>query len=85
VEQILTLHRLGLFEKLEKSLKTRSCIESIVALIWQRTDKVDYWTNSNQKQRWLPTALLDIEPRLNKIRGDRYLPEPRTAIQWSLA
>ncbi|MBW2039583.1 MAG: hypothetical protein JRI46_08320, partial [Deltaproteobacteria bacterium] len=37
-----------------------NCIESLMALIGQRTDKVDYWKNSDQKQRWLATALLDI-------------------------
>ncbi len=84
LEQTLTLHRLGLFERLGKSLKTANCIESLMALISQRTDKVDYWRNSNQKQRWLATALLDIEPRLNRIRGYRYLPELRTALQREL-
>lgn len=84
LEQTLTLHRLGLFEKLAKSLKTSNCIESIMALIGQKTDKVDYWRNSNQKQRWFATALLDIESRLNRIRGYRYLPELRTAIQMAL-
>jgi len=55
-----------------------------MALIAQKTDKVDYWRNSNQKQRWLATALLDIEPRLNRIRGYRYLPELRKALKWGL-
>ncbi|MBW2038522.1 MAG: hypothetical protein JRI46_02860, partial [Deltaproteobacteria bacterium] len=36
---------------------------------------------SDQKQRWLATALLDIEPRLNRIKGYRYLPALRKAIQ----
>ena len=31
LEETLTLHRLGLFEKLGKSLKTTNCIESIMA------------------------------------------------------
>jgi transposase-like protein len=84
LEQDLTLHRFGLFEKLGKGLKTTNCIESIMAHIGQRTDKVDYWRNSNQKQRWLATALLDIELRLNRIRCYRYLPELRTAIQTEL-
>ena len=75
----MTLHRLGLFEKLGRSLKTTNSIESIMALIGQKTDKVDYWRNSNQKQRWVATALLDIEPRLNRINGYRYLPELRLA------
>lgn len=49
-----------------------------------RTQKVDYWKNSNQKQRWLATALLEIEPRLNRIGGYRHLPELRTPIQRDL-
>ena len=69
MEQALTFYRLGLFENLAKSLKTTNCREAIMTLIGQRIDKVDYWRNSNQKQRWLATVLLDIEPRLNRI-GD---------------
>ena len=32
-EEILTLHRLGLLEKVGRSLKTSNCIESLMALI----------------------------------------------------
>ena len=55
-----------------------------MAPIGQKTDKVDYWKNSNQKQRWLATALLDIEPRLNRINGYKHLPELRKAVQREL-
>ncbi|MFQ6073119.1 MAG: hypothetical protein ACE5KT_10540, partial [Methanosarcinales archaeon] len=44
------------------------------------TGKVDCWKNSNQKQRWLAASLLDIEPRLNRICGYKYLPDLRRAI-----
>ena len=37
------------------------------------TDKVDYWQNSSQIQRWTATSALDIEPRLHRIRGYRFL------------
>ena len=50
-EDTLTLHRLALFEQLEKGLKTPNCIETIMALIGQRTDKVDYWRNRGS---WAP-------------------------------
>jgi len=84
LEETLTLHRLGLFEELGKSLKTTNCIESLMSQIGQRTDKVDYWKNSNQKQRWVASALLDIEPRLTRVRGYRHLLELRDAIQRNL-
>lgn len=84
LEETLTLHRLGLFEELGKSLKTTNCIESLMSQIGQRTDKVDYWKNSNQKQRWVASSLLDIEPRLTRIRGHKHLSKLRDAIQRAL-
>jgi putative transposase len=81
LEETLTLHRLGLFRELGISFKTTNCIESLMALIEQKTNKVDCWKNSDQKHRWLAAALLDIEPRLRKVKGYRYLPRLRVAIQ----
>jgi len=81
LEETLTLHRLGLFRELGISLKTTNCIESLMALIGQRPNKVDYSKTSDQKQRWLAAALLDIEPRLTKINGHKHLPQLRMAIQ----
>jgi transposase-like protein len=81
LEESLTVQRLGLSRELRKSLKTTNVIESVLALVGQKTDKIDYWKNSNQKQRWVATALLDIEPRLNRISGYRQLTKLRVAIQ----
>jgi len=81
VEEVLTLHRLGIFEKLGRSFKTTNCIESIFSGVEQTTGKVDCWRNSNQKQRWLASSLSDIEPRLNRICGYKYLSELRKAIR----
>ena len=80
-EETLTLHRLGLFAELGTSFKTTNCIENLNALIGHRTDKIDCWRNSEQKHRWLATAVLDIEPRLRKVRGHRHLPRLRAALQ----
>ena len=55
-----------------------------MALIGERTDNVDYARNSNQKQRWLVRALLDIEPRLDRITGRQYSHKLRVAIQREL-
>ncbi|MBU1676816.1 IS256 family transposase [bacterium] len=79
-EETLTLHRLGLFGVLGKSLKTTNIIESINAQAEERCARVDYWKNSNQKQRWLAAALTDIEPRLRRLCGYRHLPKLRQAI-----
>jgi transposase-like protein len=84
LEETLTLHRLGVFPELGISLKTTNCLESLNALVGQRTARVDRWRTSDQKQRWLAAALLDIEPRLRRIKGFRALRLLRSALQAEL-
>lgn len=84
LEETLTLHRLGLFGVLGKSLKTTNCIESILSQVDRRCHKVGRWHNSSQRQRWMASALLDIEPGLNRIQGYKHLPKLREAIQKEL-
>jgi putative transposase len=85
LDETLTLHRLGLAEELGESFSTTNCLESINAQLGQRTDKVDYWKNSNQLHRWVATALLEIEPRLRRVRGYRHLPHLRRALKASFS
>ncbi len=81
LDETLTLHRLGLADRLGVSLLTTNGLESVMALVEQRVGKVDRWTTSDQKQRWLATVLLEIEPRLRRLRGYRALPQLRVALQ----
>lgn len=81
LEETLTLHRLGLFSQLGVSLKTTNCLESLLAQVGQLTDRVDRWRTSDQKQRWVASALLAIEPRLRRIKGSRHLPHLQEALR----
>jgi transposase-like protein len=80
LEETLTLHRLGVYQLLGLSFKTTNCLESANALIEERCAKVDAWKTSHQRQRWLATALLDIEPRLRRVRGYQHLPKLEDAL-----
>jgi transposase-like protein len=80
LEETLTLHRLGVYEVLGLSFKTTNCLESANALVEERCAKVDTWKTSHQRQRWLATALLDIEPRLRRVRGYQHLPKLEAAL-----
>jgi len=80
LEETLTIHHLGLSPELAKSLSMTNCIESVMSQMGQYTDKVDRWHNSDHILRWTATALLDIEPRLNRIIGYRYLNILRTKL-----
>ena len=66
------------------SFATTNAIESIQAHIGRLTDHVDHYRNSEQKLRWVGTALLEIEPRLRRVRGMKHLPALRIALQREL-
>ena len=72
--ETFTLHRLGMFEFLGISLKTTNCLESLNSQLELYTRRVSYWKNSNQRQRLVATALVEIEPNLRNIKGYRHLP-----------
>ena len=80
LEGTLTLHRLDCFRTVRASLKTTNILESIHARVASRTDKVDHWKTSEQKQRWVATALLDLEPRLHRINHFEALPKLQQAL-----
>ena len=84
LEETLTLHRLGLMPMLKNSFRTTNCIENVNSLLAQLTHNVRRWTNSSQRHRWVATALLDIEPRLRRVKGYNHLPMLRQAIQAEL-
>jgi transposase-like protein len=84
LEETLTLHRLGVYAVLGVSFKTTNCLESTNALVEEHCAKVNVWKNSNQRHRWLATALLDVEPRLRRVKGHRHLPKLEAALRQAL-
>ena len=52
LDETLTLHRLGVYGMLGRSLKTTNCLESVNALVEERCAKVDHWQSSSQRHRW---------------------------------
>lgn len=73
LEETLSLHRLGVYAELGKSLASTNCIESVMSQVGQYTDKVNRWRGGSHIQRWVAAGLLEIEPRLHKIYGYRHL------------
>lgn len=84
MEETLSLHRLGIYEILGRSFRTTNCIESVNALVEERCAKVDSWKSSHQRQRWLATALLDVEPRLRRVKGHQHLSKLQGALRSAL-
>jgi transposase-like protein len=80
LEETLTLQKLAVFELLGASLKTTNCLESLNSQIERKIRRVSYWKNSLQRRRWMAACLLDLEPRLNKVKGFKHLQKLRDAM-----
>ena len=81
LEETLTLHRLGMLPFLKRSFRTTNCIEALNSMTGDLTRKVKRWNNSPQRHRWVAAALLDIEPRLQRVSGHKHLPLLRQALK----
>jgi transposase-like protein len=81
LEETLTVHKLKVTPLLRKSLATTNPIENLNSLVGQYTDRVDNWKNSSQRQRWVASALNEIEPELRRLRGYKDMEKLRDAMK----
>lgn len=84
LEETLTLHRLGVFEEVGRSLKTTNAVENLNSLVEKYIGNVKRWHHSEQWARWFDLGLLEAEQRMNRIAGHEDLPKLRNALQREL-
>jgi putative transposase len=81
LEETLTLHRLGLFDELGKSLKTTNCIESLMGDIEGYIGDVKRWHHSLQRHWWMAPALFEAEDGFRRLTGYDDLPRLKAALK----
>jgi hypothetical protein len=57
MEETLTLQRLGLVPLFQQTFATTNPIENVNSLLAQYVAKVKYWQTSDQRHRWVASAL----------------------------
>lgn len=80
LEETLTLQKLEVAQIFSRSLGTTNCIENLNSQMAKYVRNVKNWSNSNQRQRWVASALLEIENNLNKIHNFKQLNKLQDAI-----
>jgi putative transposase len=69
LEETLTLHRLQIPPLLRRSLSSTNLIESAFSRGRSVMRNVKRWIDSQQRHRWLATALLEAEKKFRTIKG----------------
>jgi transposase-like protein len=80
--ETLTLHRLGLPEILRKNFSTTNLIESSFSFVRKVLRNVKRWqSNTDQAQRWIAAAVLQMQRRFRKLKGYRSMTVLRSALE----
>lgn len=69
LEETLTLHRLEIPALLRTSFSSTNLIESAFSRGRTVMRNVKRWMNSDQRHRWIATALIQAEKNFRKVRG----------------
>lgn len=71
LEETLTVHRLGVGERLRRTLSSTNPIESCLSTVERVARNVKRWREGDQSLRWTATGLLEAEKKFNRIKGYR--------------
>jgi transposase-like protein len=80
MEETLTVHRLGVPEKLRRSLASTNVIESAFSMVETVCRNVKRWRPGDQIERWVGSGLLVAERQFRKVRGYREIPLLLTSL-----
>lgn len=81
LEETLTINRLGLHFYFHKSFATTNCIENVNSQLAKYLSKVKHWGSSDQRYRWVVSALLAVEQKLRKVFNFKMIGQMRAAIE----
>ena len=81
LEELLALHKLNANENFSISFSTTNCIESLNSQLKKYVGRVTNWSSSEQRYRWVASALLKIELRMKKVHNFKHIKKLKTAIQ----
>jgi transposase-like protein len=81
LDETLTVMRLGLPERLARTLSTTNPIEFINGRIRRTTANAAHWTSGDMVLRWLAVALVEAAKTFRKLRGQAGMPRLVAALR----
>lgn len=81
LEETLTLLRLGVPERLRRTLRTTNPIESAFDKVRMASRNVKRWQNGQQVLRWAAAGLFEAEKGFRRLQGYRELPVLADALR----
>jgi putative transposase len=81
LDEMFTVRRLGVSDRLARSLSCTNAIESMISVVRTTTSRVKRWTDTNMVRRWVGAGMLEAERSFRRIKGCTDMPTLVTAIR----
>lgn len=74
LEEMFTVRRLGVGDRLARSLSTTNAVESMISVARDTTRRVKRWRDGTMVKRWVAAGLLNAERNFRRIKGCNDMP-----------
>jgi transposase-like protein len=74
LEQMFTVRRLGVSDRLARTLSTTNAIESMISIARDTTRNVKHWRDGKMIKRWCATGMLNAERSFRRLKGHNDMP-----------
>jgi putative transposase len=69
LEDMFTVRRLGVPDRLARSLSCTNAIESMISVVRTLTDRVKHWRDAKMVRRWVGVGMLEAERSFRRVKG----------------
>jgi transposase-like protein len=85
LDDMFTVRRLGVSDRLARSLSCTNSIESMISIVRTTTARVKRWTDTKMVRRWVGAGMLEAERSFRRIKGCNDMPTLVTALRAEVA
>jgi putative transposase len=81
LDETLTLLRLNVPPTLARTLRSTTCIESMISVCRDHASNIKRWRAGQMALRWCAAAMVEAGTRFRRVNGHLHLTTLRTALQ----
>jgi putative transposase len=85
LEDMFTVRRLGVPDRLARSLSCTNAIESMISVVRTLTDRVKNWRDVKMVRRWVGVGMLEAERSFRRVKGCKDMPTLVAAVRREVA
>jgi putative transposase len=85
LDDMFTVRRLGVSDRLARSLSRTNSIESMISIVRTTTARVKQWKDTKMVRRWVGAGMLEAERSFRRIKGCTDMPTLVAAVRAEVA